>query len=282
MKPDFSKIEFQPPVAPTGTPDDADNASPWMTHEQIPIKRYYTADDLYAMEHLEYAAGVPPYPARPVFHHVRDAAVDHPPVRGLFYGRGIERLLPAQSCRGPKGAVGGLRPRHASRLRFRQRTRVGRCRKSRRCHRFRRGHEDPLQPDSAGSDVGFDDHERRRLADHGVLHRRRRRAGRGSAETEWNHSERHSERVHGPQHVHLSAGALDADHWRHLPVLFREHAEVQLHLVSGYHMQEAGATADIELGYTLADGLEYIRTGIDAGLDIDDFAPRLASSGRSA
>jgi methylmalonyl-CoA mutase len=42
--------------------------------------------------------------------------------------------------------------------------------------------------------------------------------------------------------------------------------------ISGYHMQEAGATADIELAYTLADGLEYIRTGLKAGLDIDDFA----------
>ena len=46
--------------------------------------------------------------------------------------------------------------------------------------------------------------------------------------------------------------------------------------ISGYHMQEAGATADIELAYTLADGLEYIRTGIEAGLKIDDFAPRLS------
>ena len=46
--------------------------------------------------------------------------------------------------------------------------------------------------------------------------------------------------------------------------------------ISGYHMQEAGATADIELAYTLADGLEYLRTGIAAGLDIDDFAPRLS------
>ncbi|WP_300264334.1 methylmalonyl-CoA mutase [uncultured Cloacibacillus sp.] len=46
--------------------------------------------------------------------------------------------------------------------------------------------------------------------------------------------------------------------------------------ISGYHMQEAGATADIELGYTLADGLEYIRTGQAAGLGIDDFAPRLS------
>ncbi|WP_418505007.1 methylmalonyl-CoA mutase [Cloacibacillus evryensis] len=46
--------------------------------------------------------------------------------------------------------------------------------------------------------------------------------------------------------------------------------------ISGYHMQEAGATADIELGYTLADGLEYIRTGQAAGLGVDDFAPRLS------
>ena len=46
--------------------------------------------------------------------------------------------------------------------------------------------------------------------------------------------------------------------------------------ISGYHMQEAGATADLEIGYTLADGLEYLRTGTEAGLDIDAFAPRLS------
>src|SRR5205823_7275889 len=46
--------------------------------------------------------------------------------------------------------------------------------------------------------------------------------------------------------------------------------------ISGYHMQEAGATADLELAYTLADGVEYVRAGIKAGLDIDAFAPRLS------
>ena len=46
--------------------------------------------------------------------------------------------------------------------------------------------------------------------------------------------------------------------------------------VSGYHMQEAGATADLELAYTLADGLEYLRTGVSSGLNIDDFAPRIS------
>ncbi len=46
--------------------------------------------------------------------------------------------------------------------------------------------------------------------------------------------------------------------------------------ISGYHMQEAGATADLELGYTIADGLEYVRTGVAAGLSVDAFAPRLS------
>ena len=46
--------------------------------------------------------------------------------------------------------------------------------------------------------------------------------------------------------------------------------------ISGYHMQEAGATADLEMAYTLAAGLEYVRTGIKAGSDIDAFAPRLS------
>ncbi|MCG0056677.1 methylmalonyl-CoA mutase family protein, partial [Escherichia coli] len=46
--------------------------------------------------------------------------------------------------------------------------------------------------------------------------------------------------------------------------------------ISGYHMQEAGAPADLELAYTLADGLEYVRTGLKAGITIDAFAPRLS------
>src|SRR5256885_6718237 len=46
--------------------------------------------------------------------------------------------------------------------------------------------------------------------------------------------------------------------------------------ISGYHMQEAGATQDLELAYTLADGVEYLRAGLAAGMDVDTFAPRLS------
>ena len=52
--------------------------------------------------------------------------------------------------------------------------------------------------------------------------------------------------------------------------------------ISGYHMQEAGASADLELAYTLADGVDYVRAGVAAGLDIDSFAPRLRSFSGSA
>ena len=52
--------------------------------------------------------------------------------------------------------------------------------------------------------------------------------------------------------------------------------------ISGYHMQEAGASADLELAYTLADGIEYLKAGVDAGMDVDRFAPRLSFSGPSA
>ena len=52
--------------------------------------------------------------------------------------------------------------------------------------------------------------------------------------------------------------------------------------ISGYHMQEAGASLDLELAYTIADGIEYVRAGRDAGLEVDAFAPDSASSGRSA
>jgi methylmalonyl-CoA mutase len=69
---------------------------------------------------------------------------------------------------------------------------------------------------------------------------------------------------------------LDADHLRHLRLHVGHMPKFNSISISGYHMQEAGATQDLELAYTLADGVEYIRAGIGAGLGIDQFAPRLS------
>ena len=121
-----------------------------------------------------------------------------------------------------------------------------------------------------------DDHERRGAAGAGALHRRRRGAGRAAREAGGHHPERHPQRVHGAQHLHLSARALDAHHLRHLRLHRARMPKFNSISISGYHMQEAGATADLELAYTLADGVEYARAGVNAGLAIDAFAPRLS------
>ena len=110
-------------------------------------------------------------------------------------------------------------------------------------------------------------------------------------------SKRHFERVYGTKHLHLPSGAFHANYRRHFQLHFDsksfEFVEISFDLVnefrlkqnmpkfnsisiSGYHMQEAGATATLELGFTLADGIEYCRTGLKSGLTIDQFAPRLS------
>ena len=74
------------------------------------------------------------------------------------------------------------------------------------------------------------------------------------------HPERHPQGVHGPQHLHLSARALDADRRRHHRLHGAENMpKFNSISISGYHMQEAGATGVQELAFTLADGVEYVR-----------------------
>ncbi len=229
------------------------------------------------MEHLEYAAGIPPFLRGPYSAMYAHAAVDHPAVRRLLHRRGVERLLPPQPGGRAEGPLGRLRPGHPPRLRLGQRARGGRRGQGGRGHRLGRGHEDPLRPDPARPDVGVHDHERRGAADHGVLRRRRRGAGReargsspGPSRTTSSRSSWSATRTSIRPCPRCGSSATSS---ATAPAKMPKFNCIS---ISGYHMQEAGATADIELGYTLADGLEYIRTGIQAGLDVDDFAPRLS------
>ena len=89
--------------------------------------------------------GLVPVPARPARHHVREPAVDDPPVRRLLDRRGVERLLPREPRGGPAGPLGRLRPRHPPRLRLGPPARARRRRQGRRRDRLRRGHEDPVR-----------------------------------------------------------------------------------------------------------------------------------------
>ncbi len=99
-----------------------------------------------------------------------------------------------------------------------------------RGHRLDPGHAAAVRRHRPVHGVGVDDDERGGAADPGAVRGGRRGAGGAAGETGRDHPERHPQRVHGPQHLHLSAEALDADHLRHLRLHQREDAQVQQHL----------------------------------------------------
>ena len=89
------------------------------------------------------------------------------------------------------------------------------------------------------------------------------------------HPERHPEGVRGPGHLHLPAPAVDAPRHRHLLLLRRAPPAWNTISISGYHIREAGSTAVQEIAFTLANGIAYVEAALAAGLEVDDFAPRL-------
>ena len=181
-------------------------------------------------------------PARAVPDDVRHPAVDHPAIRRLLHGRGLQRLLPPQHRRRAKGPLRRLRPRHPPRLRQRSSARARRRRHGRRGDRLHLRHAHAVCRHPARRHDRVDDHERRGAARARPVHRRRRGAGRAGAEARRHHPERHPQRVHGAQHLHLPARAVDAHHLRHLRLHVGEDAEVQLDL--HLRLSHAGGRSD--------------------------------------
>ena len=135
---------------------------------------------------------------------------------GLLHRRGVQRVLPPQPGGRPEGPVGRLRPGHPPRLRLRPPAGARRRRHGRRGDRLDLRHPHALRRHPAGQDERVDDDERRRAAGAGALHRGGRGAGGEARAARGDHPERHPQGVHGPQHLHLPAGAVHADHLRHL------------------------------------------------------------------
>ncbi len=175
-------------------------------------------------------SGHPAVPARAVSDDVHDPAVDGASVRGLLHRLGVERVLPAQPRGGPEGPVGRVRPAHAPRLRLRPPAGARRRRHGRGGDRLDPGHAAALRRHPAGPDERVDDDERRGAARAGALHPRGGGAGGEAGAAHGDHPERHPQGVHGPQHLHLPAEAVDADHQRHLRVHLGGDAAVQLDL----------------------------------------------------
>ena len=276
MKPDFTKIDYKlrPQTSSSAAPENS--AASWITAEGIAVKPIYTAEDLIGMEHLEYAAGIPPFLRGPystmyAMHSwtIRQyAGFSTAEESNAFYRRNL--------AAGQKGLS----------VAFDLAT-----------HRGYDSDNERVFGDVGKAGVAIDSIEDMKILFDQIP------LGQMSVSMTMNgavlpimafYIVAAQEQGVSPQEL---AGTIQNDILKEFMVrntyiypplpsmriigdIFRycsaHMPKFNCISISGYHIQEAGATADLELGYTLADGLEYIRTGIQAGLDIDRFAPRLS------
>jgi methylmalonyl-CoA mutase len=274
MKPDFTKIEFAP-IRPGGAPAPAGGES-FLTIEGIPVKPYYTAADLAAMEHLNYAAGLPPYLRGPysTMYVMRPwtirqyAGFSNAEESNAFYRRNL--------AAGQKGLS----------VAFDLAT-----------HRGYDSDHERVTGDVGKAGVAIDSVEDMKiLFDRIPLDQMSVSMTMNGAVLPVLAFYIVAAEEQGVPAVKLN-GTIQNDILKEFMVrntyiyppapsmhiigdIFRYSSarmpKFNCISISGYHMQEAGATADIELAYTLADGFEYLRTGLKAGLNVDAFAPRLS------
>jgi methylmalonyl-CoA mutase len=274
MKPDFSKIEYK--AAQSKVPAPAAPQDLWITPEGIPVKDRYTAADLYTFEHLDYAAGVPPYLRGP---YSTMYALQPWTIRqyaGFSTAEESNSFYRRNLAAGQKGLS----------VAFDLAT-----------HRGYDSDNERVIGDVGKAGVAIDTVEDMKiLFDQIPLDEMSVSMTMNGAVLPVMAFYIIAAEEQGVAPKQL-AGTIQNDILKEFMVrntyiyppppsmriigdIFRYCAanmpKFNCISISGYHMQEAGATADIELGYTLADGLEYVRTGIKAGLDIDSFAPRLS------
>jgi methylmalonyl-CoA mutase len=276
MRPDFSKIAYQL-RRQTAKPAGPREGSPvWHTAEHIPVKAWYTAEDLYAMEHLEYAAGVPPFLRGPYSAMYAMQPWTIRQYAGFSTAEESNAFYRRNLAAGQKGLS----------VAFDLAT-----------HRGYDSDNERVSGDVGKAGVAIDSVEDMKILFDQIP------LGQMSVSMTMNGAVLPvmafyivAAEEQGVE-ARLLNGTIQNDILKEFMVrntyiyppvpsmriignIFRYCSEKMPKFncisISGYHMQEAGASADLELGYTLADGLEYIRTGIQSGLDIDTFAPRLS------
>jgi methylmalonyl-CoA mutase len=275
MKPDFTKIDYK--LRPqTSAAVSGDSAASWMTAEGIPVKPVYTAEDLNGMEHLEYAAGIPPFLRGPY----STMYSMHPWTIRQYAGFSTAEESNAFYRRNLSAGQKGLS------VAFDLAT-----------HRGYDSDNERVIGDVGKAGVAIDSVEDMKiLFDQIPLNQMSVSMTMNGAVLPIMAFYIVAAQEQGVSTQELN-GTIQNDILKEFMVrntyiypplpsmriigdIFRYCSENMPKFncisISGYHIQEAGATADIELGYTLADGLEYIRTGIQSGLDIDSFAPRLS------
>ncbi|MGO9318823.1 MAG: methylmalonyl-CoA mutase [Terracidiphilus sp.] len=277
MRPDFSKIDLKPAVdRATVQESTTQETSEWLSPEHIPIKDFYTREDLEGLEHLEYAAGIPPY------------------LRGPYSTMYVMRPWTIRQ-------YAGFSTAEESNAFYRRNLAAGQKGLSvafdLATHRGYDSDHERVTGDVGKAGVAIDSIlDMKILFDQIPL-------GQMSVSMTMNGAVLPimafyivAAEEQGVKPEQLS-GTIQNDILKEFMVrntyiyppdgsmriigdIFRYCAEKMPKFncisVSGYHMQEAGATAELELAYTLADGLEYLRTGVKAGLDVDAFAPRIS------
>jgi methylmalonyl-CoA mutase len=276
MKPDFKNINIKNIRAKQTPGNAANNAQNWLTPEQIPVKPVYTKDDLEGLEHLDYAAGLPPFLRGPysAMYAMRPwtirqyAGFSTAEESNAFYRRNL--------AAGQKGLS----------VAFDLAT-----------HRGYDSDHPRVEGDVGKAGVAIDSIlDMKILFDEIPLDKMSVSMTMNGAVLPVMAFYIVTGLEQGATLEQLS-GTIQNDILKEFMVrntyiyppdfsmriiadIFEFTSKYMPKFnsisISGYHMQEAGATADIEMAYTLADGLDYIRTGMKAGLDIDAFAPRLS------
>lgn len=276
MRPDFSKIDYKDIQKETSSPPANEKQTSWQTAEQIAVKAVYTEQDLADMEHLEYAAGLPPFLRGPhaTMYVMRPwtirqyAGFSTAEESNAFYRRNL--------AAGQKGLS----------VAFDLAT-----------HRGYDSDHERVVGDVGKAGVAIDSIlDMKILFDQIPLNKISVSMTMNGAVLPVLAFYIVAGLEQGAKPEEL-AGTIQNDILKEFMVrnTYIYPPETSMRIIadifeytsknmpkfnsisiSGYHMQEAGATNDIELAYTLADGLEYLRTGVKAGMDIDAFAPRLS------
>ncbi|MGA7242621.1 MAG: methylmalonyl-CoA mutase [Terracidiphilus sp.] len=272
MRPDFSKIDFNSSVVHGSSPQTEE----WLSPEHIAIKPWYTREDLVGLEHLDYAAGFPPYLRGPY----STMYVMQPWTIRQYAGFSTAEESNAFYRRNLAAGQKGLS------VAFDLAT-----------HRGYDSDHERVKGDVGKAGVAIDSIlDMKILFDQIPLDRMSVSMTMNGAVLPIMAFYIVTAEEQGVATEKLS-GTIQNDILKEFMVrntyiypptqsmrivgdIFRYCAakmpKFNCISVSGYHMQEAGATADLELAYTLADGLEYLRTGVSAGLSVDDFAPRIS------
>ncbi len=273
MRPDFSKLNYKGVPSVCTCPSDA---KPWVTNEQIPVKPCYTAEDLAGMEHLDYAAGVAPF------------------LRGPYSTMYVMRPWTIRQ-------YAGFSTAEESNAFYRRNLAAGQKGLSvafdLATHRGYDSDHERVPGDVGKAGVAIDSVEDMKiLFDQIPLDQMSVSMTMNGAVlpimafyiVAAEEQGVPTEKLTGTIQNDILKEFMVRNTYIYPPTpsmkiigdIFRYSSaklpKFNCISISGYHMQEAGATADIELAYTLADGLEYLRTGIAAGLSIDEFAPRLS------